>query len=95
MDRVEITVVGGNGGNGLISFRHEKFVPFGGPYGGDGGYGGNVYVGADRSVTSLDCFRHKRWFKAESGKSGGKQKKHGANGDDLVIRVPLGTMVFH
>ncbi len=94
MDKVEITVAGGNGGNGIISFRHEKFVPFGGPDGGDGGYGGNVYVIADRSVTLLDCFRHKRWFKAESGKSGGKQKKHGANGDDLMIGVPLGTMVF-
>lgn len=94
MDRVKITVVGGRGGDGIISFRHEKYIPFGGPDGGDGGHGGDVYVIADRSVASLDCFRYKRRFKAEAGKHGGKQKKHGAKGDDLSIGVPLGTMVF-
>lgn len=94
MDRVEITVAGGDGGNGVISFRHEKFVPFGGPDGGDGGDGGNVYMVADSSVAALDLFRHKRWFKAQSGRSGGKQKQHGARGKDLIIRVPVGTVVF-
>jgi GTP-binding protein len=94
LDRVEIGIGGGNGGNGVVSFRHEKFVPLGGPDGGDGGDGGNVYIAADRSVTTLNYFRHKRRFKAASGKSGGKQKKHGARGDDLVIKVPLGTVVF-
>ncbi|OGN95012.1 MAG: hypothetical protein A2Z75_02460 [Chloroflexi bacterium RBG_13_50_10] len=78
----------------MVSFRHEKFVPLGGPDGGDGGTGGNINLVADRSVTTLDYFRRKRSFKAASGKSGGKQKKHGAKGGDLIIKVPLGTMVF-
>jgi GTP-binding protein len=91
--RVEIVVNGGDGGDGIASFRREKFVPFGGPDGGDGGVGGNVYAMADRSVTSLGEFRRKRRFKAAAGKRGGKQKKHGARGDDLVIMVPLGTAV--
>ena len=94
MDKVEIIVRAGDGGNGMASFRREKFVPLGGPDGGDGGTGGNVYIGADRGVANLNLFRHKRRFKAISGGSGGKQKKHGRNGDDLTIRVPLGTMVF-
>ena len=94
MDRVDIVVCGGDGGNGVVSFRHEKFVPLGGPDGGDGGIGGSVYIVADKSVTTLEQFRRKRQFRASSGKSGGKQKKHGAKGDDLMIKVPLGTMVF-
>jgi GTP-binding protein len=94
VNRVGIMVAGGNGGDGVVSFRHEKFVPLGGPDGGDGGDGGSVYIVADRSVTALAYFRRKRRFKAASGKSGGKQKKHGAKGDDLVIKVPLGTVMF-
>lgn len=94
VNRVEVMISSGNGGDGVVSFRHEKFVPLGGPDGGDGGDGGSVHITADRSATTLDYFRRKRRFKAVSGKSGGKQKKHGAKGDDLVIKVPLGTMVF-
>jgi GTP-binding protein len=94
ISRVDIVVCGGKGGNGVVSFRHEKFVPLGGPDGGDGGTGGNINLVADRSVTTLDYFRRKRSFKAASGKSGEKQKKHGAKGGDLIIKVPLGTMVF-
>ncbi|MBL7062365.1 MAG: GTPase ObgE [Dehalococcoidia bacterium] len=94
MDRVEIMIGGGDGGDGVVRFRHEKFVPLGGPTGGDGGDGGNVYIAVDRSTANLDYFRRKRSFKAVSGKSGEKQKKHGAKGDDLVIKVPLGTMVL-
>jgi GTP-binding protein len=94
VNKAEILVGGGNGGDGVVSFRHEKFVPLGGPAGGDGGDGGNVYIIADRNVTNLRYFRRKRSFRAMSGKSGGKQKKHGAKGDDLVIKVPLGTMIF-
>jgi GTP-binding protein len=94
VDNIEIMAGGGTGGTGVVSFRHEKFVPLGGPDGGDGGNGGNVYIVADRSITTLNYFRRKRRFKAVSGKSGGKQKKHGAKGDDLVIKVPLGTMIF-
>ena len=94
MDRIDVVALGGSGGDGVVSFRHEKFVPLGGPDGGDGGDGGSVYIVADRSVTALNYFRRKRQFKAMSGKSGGKQKKHGAGGDDLVIKVPVGTVVF-
>ena len=93
-NKVEIVVIGGKGGDGKISFRHEKFVPFGGPDGGDGGDGGDIYIKADRGITNLGLFRRKRKFKAEFGKSGGRQKKYGARGTDLVITVPLGTMVF-
>ncbi len=94
MDRVEIIVHGGDGGDGVVSFRHEKFVPLGGPDGGDGGNGGSIYIVADRGASSLNYFKHKRRFKATSGKSGGKQKKHGAKGGNLIIEVPLGTMIF-
>ena len=94
MDRIDIVVHGGDGGNGVVSFHHEKFVPLGGPDGGDGGDGGNVYVVADRHATGLNYFKHKRRFKAMSGKSGGKQKKHGAKGSSLTVAVPLGTMIF-
>jgi len=94
VDRVDIIVSGGDGGHGVVSFRHEKFVPLGGPDGGDGGGGGSVYLSADRSETTLNYFKRKMRFKAMSGKSGGKQKKHGAKGSDIEIKVPLGTMVF-
>ena len=94
MDRIDIVVSGGNGGNGVVSFHHEKFVPLGGPDGGDGGKGGSVYLIADKSFSTLAQFKGKRRFMAMTGKDGGKQKKHGAKGDDLIIKVPLGTMVF-
>jgi GTPase len=94
VDRVDIIVHGGDGGDGVVSFRHEKFVPLGGPDGGDGGNGGSIYIVADRGASSLNYFKHKRRFRATSGKSGGKQKKHGAKGGNLIIEVPLGTMIF-
>jgi len=92
-DRAEIMARGGHGGSGIISFRREKFVPFGGPDGGDGGHGGNVIVIADAAVTSLKIFRRKRVYRAEDGSHGGSKKKHGKNGADLVLRVPVGTVV--
>ncbi len=94
MDRADILVCGGSGGNGVVSFHHEKYIPLGGPDGGDGGKGGSVYLVADRSINTLKQFKRQKRFKAESGRDGGKQKKHGAKGDDLIIKVPLGTMVF-
>jgi GTP-binding protein len=94
VDKVEILVRAGDGGNGAVSFRREKYVPFGGPDGGDGGAGGGVYIIADRSMADLKAFRHKRRFKAAEGKDGSKQKKTGDGGEDLIIIVPLGTMVF-
>jgi GTP-binding protein len=94
VDRIDILVSGGNGGDGVVSFHHEKYVPLGGPDGGDGGKGGSVYMVADRGMDSLKAFKRQRRFKAASGKDGGKNKKHGAKGEDLMVKVPLGTMVF-
>ena len=95
IDRVEIVVKAGGGGDGTISFRREKFVPYGGPDGGDGGKGGNVVIKADPAVTSLWEFRQKRFYRAEDGKNGRGQKKHGKNGEDMILTVPEGTLVSH
>jgi len=93
MDRVEIYVKAGDGGNGVVSFRREKFVPLGGPDGGDGGNGGSVFIVADRSVSTLRWFSRRRHFKAQRGGNGAGKRMHGRNGEDLFIRVPLGTVV--
>jgi len=94
-DRAEITVKAGKGGDGVVSFRREKFVPFGGPDGGDGGDGGDVVIRADLSVTSLRIFKQKRFCRAVDGKNGGGKKKHGRKGEDLVLTVPVGTVVSY
>lgn len=94
-DRTEITVKAGDGGDGIVSFRHEKFVPFGGPDGGDGGDGGDVAVMADQSVTSLRAFRGRRHLKAANGKNGGGKNKHGRKGESLTLTVPVGTVVSY
>ena len=94
-DRVEIRVRAGDGGNGMISFRREKFVPFGGPDGGDGGVGGSVVLRVDESVTSLRRFRQKRLYRAEGGRNGGSKRKHGRNGENTILAVPEGTVVSY
>jgi GTP-binding protein len=94
-DRAEIMVKAGDGGNGVVSFRHEKFVPFGGPDGGDGGNGGDVVIVADRSVSNLKAFRRRRQFKAASGKHGRGKNRHGRNGASLTLSVPVGTVISH
>ncbi len=94
IDRVEIHVGAGDGGGGVVSFRREKFVPFGGPDGGDGGRGGNVFLVADAGVSTLRWFWRRRSFKAQDGQNGAGGKMHGKNGDDMVVKVPLGTVVF-
>lgn len=94
VDKVEIVVWGGCGGNGLVSFRREKFVPFGGPDGGDGGDGGNVVIAADPNMSDLSWFRQRRQFRAANGGGGGKGKRQGRRGEDLMIRVPAGTVVL-
>ena len=94
MDNVEIKVRAGRGGNGLVSFWREKFQPFGGPDGGDGGKGGDVYILADVNTTDLSQFRHNRSFKAGDGITGGKKKKHGKNGEEMIIKVPVGTSAY-
>jgi GTPase len=93
IDRVEIYVKAGDGGNGVVSFRREKFVPFGGPDGGDGGNGGSVYLVGDESVSTLLAFRYKKQFGAEKGAHGKGKNMHGKRGEDLFIKVPLGTQV--
>ncbi len=94
VDKVDIKVTAGNGGSGLASFLHEKFKPFGGPDGGDGGKGGDVYLLADSNLESLINFRHRRSFKADRGGGGRKNKMKGENAADLIITVPLGTSVY-
>ena len=94
IDRVEIRVKSGDGGNGAVGFRREKFVPYGGPDGGDGGSGGDVIVRADAGVDSLRYYRRNRLYRAGKGANGGGSRKHGRNGDDLVLAVPPGTVVM-
>ena len=93
IDRIEIVAKAGAGGNGVISFRREKFVPFGGPDGGDGGDGGNVIIKADPAVTNLRRFKPKSFYRAGYGKNGSGQKKHGKSGENLILTVPVGTLV--
>jgi len=92
-DRVGIEVRAGAGGDGVVRFRREKFVPFGGPDGGDGGDGGDVIVRVDPGVGSLRAFRRGKIYRAMTGKNGRGQKKHGQRGSDLMLAVPVGTVV--
>jgi GTPase len=94
LDRVEITIKSGEGGNGAVTFRREKFIPFGGPFGGDGGRGGDVFIAADSSINTLRSYKHIRSFKAEKGQNGMTKGKHGKNGEDLILKVPMGTLVY-
>lgn len=93
VDSAEIEVSAGNGGNGAVSFRREKFIPQGGPDGGNGGDGGDVFVVADRNLNTLIDFRHQRSFRAVRGQNGMGRQMTGARGDDCVIRVPVGTVI--
>ena len=92
-DYVKIIAKAGNGGNGAISFRREKYVAAGGPDGGDGGKGGDIYFEVDPDSNTLIDFRYNKKFKAESGKNGEGNHKYGKSGDDLYIKVPIGTIV--
>ena len=91
-DRAKIQVEAGKGGNGIVAFLREKFMPMGGPAGGNGGAGGDVYLVADPSINTLQHFRRKVHFRAERGGHGGGTKKAGATGEDLLIAVPVGTI---
>jgi GTP-binding protein len=93
-DRARIHVQAGKGGDGGLSFRREKFVPKGGPDGGDGGRGGDVVLLADPSLRDLSALQRRRWIKASRGENGRGARKHGADGDDVDVRVPVGTQVF-
>jgi GTPase len=94
VDRVQVSIKAGDGGNGALSFRHEKFRPRGGPDGGDGGHGGNVVLKASRNQNTLAAFRYKKLLQAKNGQPGSKRKRHGKNGEDLIIDVPVGTVVI-
>lgn len=93
LDEARVYVKGGDGGNGIIAFRREKYVPQGGPAGGDGGRGGNVIFQADEGLRTLIDFRYNRHFKAARGQHGQGKNMHGAWGQDLLVRVPVGTLV--
>ena len=94
IDRAKIIVVSGAGGDGMVSFRREKYVPRGGPSGGDGGRGGSVIIRADSSLNTLINFRRHRKFAAKAGANGGAKEMFGKNGEDVYVDVPLGTMVY-
>ena len=93
IDEATIEVRAGDGGNGCVSFRREKYIPFGGPDGGDGGDGGSVFLEADCGMNTLVDFRHARKFLAERGANGAGRNRTGKSGDDLVVKVPVGTIV--
>ncbi len=94
VDEAVITVIAGKGGDGCLSFRREKFIPRGGPDGGDGGDGGSVYIEIDEGLNTLVDFRHARLFRAKDGRPGMGQERSGRKGEDTIIRVPLGTLVY-
>jgi len=94
IDEATITVAAGHGGDGIVAWRREKYVPMGGPAGGDGGHGGTVSVEATSELSTLVEFRFKRHFAAESGKHGGTSNKSGPSAKDLVIHVPIGTLIY-
>ncbi len=94
IDEAKIRVKGGNGGNGCMSFRRERYVSHGGPDGGDGGDGGHVYLVTDPNLNTLTDFRSQPYFEAESGKQGSGSQCHGKKGKDLFVNVPVGTLVF-
>jgi len=94
VDRAEITIVSGKGGNGAVTFRRDPYVPDGGPDGGDGGDGGSVIFVADRNLRTLMDFKYKRKYQAENGQDGMKRKRFGRKGEDLYIKVPVGTLII-
>src|SRR5688572_18215056 len=94
IDKATVLIKAGDGGNGTVSFRHEKYIDKGGPDGGDGGRGGNVVFMASRNENTLAEFRFQKELRAEPGAAGGKRNKRGKGGRDLVVPLPVGTSVF-
>ena len=94
LDEAKIYVRSGDGGNGCVSFRREKFIEFGGPNGGDGGKGGDVIAEAVDGLNTLIDYRYQQHFKAKNGRAGMGKDRHGANGDDIVLKVPAGTQIY-
>ena len=94
LDQAKIYIRSGNGGAGSVSFRREKFIPNGGPDGGDGGNGGNVWIEAVEGLNTLIDYRYKQHFKAGTGHHGQGRQMHGGKGEDVVLKVPVGTQVL-
>ena len=94
IDETIILVKAGNGGNGCLSFRREKYIPFGGPDGGDGGIGGSIIIQAKEGLNTLADFRNRSKFIAPNGKAGGGKNKKGKSGDDLIIKLPVGSVIY-
>ena len=94
LDEAKVYVRSGDGGNGCVSFRREKFIEFGGPNGGDGGKGGDVVVEAVNGLNTLIDYRYQQHFKAKNGRAGMGKDRHGASGQDIVLKVPAGTQVY-
>ena len=92
-DEARIEVYAGDGGNGVATFRREKYIPKGGPSGGDGGRGGSVYAVADRNLNTLIDYRYTRSFRADRGENGGSRDCYGKGGDDITLRFPVGTVI--
>src|ERR687893_17268 len=95
IDRTKILIKAGNGGNGVTAFRREKFVPRGGPSGGDGGRGGSVWLEADEGLNTLLHLRYNPEHKAGRGRHGEGSNRHGKDGEDVTVKVPVGTQVFN
>ncbi|HEC29026.1 MAG TPA: GTPase ObgE, partial [Gammaproteobacteria bacterium] len=93
IDEATVRVEAGNGGNGVVGFRREKYIPFGGPDGGDGGDGGSVFLKASKDLNTLADFRFQKMFRAEHGKKGAGAQCTGKSGDDLMVPVPVGTII--
>src|SRR5207248_8198046 len=93
VDEAVIEVIAGDGGNGAVSFRREKYVPRGGPDGGDGGRGGSIYALADRNINTLIDYRYARIHRAKPGEKGRGADQYGRGADDIVLRVPVGTVI--
>src|SRR5438309_1895854 len=94
LDECKIYIRSGNGGGGAVSFRREKYIEYGGPDGGDGGKGGDVWIEAVEGLNTLIDYRYQQHFKAETGVHGMGRNRHGHNGADVVLKVPVGTQVF-
>ena len=94
IDEAAIHLIAGSGGNGCLSFRREKFIPKGGPDGGDGGKGGSIFLKADSSLTTLQDFRLQKKYQAKNGSTGEGKNKHGKDASDIILKVPVGTVVF-
>ena len=94
IDEAYLEIKAGDGGSGASSFRREKYIPFGGPDGGDGGKGGDIFFKVNSNINTLIDFQNKKIFNAKNGQRGAGKKKFGAAGDDLIIEVPLGTVIY-